>query len=215
MSKLRVASFSVSIDGFGAGPDQSLDNPMGRGGMALHQWAFTTRTFKAMFGQEGGATGDDDAFARRGFDNLGAWILGRNMFGPVRGPWPDESWRGWWNENPPYHVPVFVLTHYPRASLVMEGGTAFHFVTGGFLEALARANQAADGRDVRVGGGVETVREYLRMRAIDEMHLAISPVALGSGENLFAGIDLPALGYHCTEHVPTANATHVVFSRDG
>jgi dihydrofolate reductase len=213
MSKLRVASFSVSIDGFGAGPDQSLDDPMGKGGMALHQWAFTTRTFKQMFGQEGGATGDDDVFARRGFDNLGAWILGRNMFGPVRGPWPDESWRGWWDENPPYHVPVFVLTHYPRASLVMEGGTTFHFVTGGAQEALARAREAAQGRDIRVGGGAATVREYLRTRAIDEMHLAISPVALGSGENLFAGLDLPALGYRCTEHVPTPNATHVVFSK--
>jgi dihydrofolate reductase len=213
MSKLRVACFSVSIDGFGAGPDQSLDNPMGKGGMALHQWAFTTRTFKTMFGEEGGATGDDDAFARRGFENLGAWILGRNMFGPVRGPWPDESWRGWWDENPPYHVPVFVLTHYPRASLMMEGGTTFHFVTGGAQEALDRAREAAAGRDVRVGGGAATVREYLRTRAIDEMHLAISPVALGSGENLFAGIDLPALGYRCTEHVPTTHATHVVFSK--
>jgi len=215
MSKVRVASFSVSIDGFGAGPDQSLDYPMGRGGMALHQWAFTTRTFREMFGQDGGETGDDNVFARRGFDNLGAWILGRNMFGPVRGPWPDESWRGWWDENPPYHVPVFVLTHYPRASLVMEGGTTFHFVTGGAQEALDRAREAAQGGDIRVGGGVATIREYLRTRAIDEMHLAVSPVALGSGENLFAGIDLPALGYRCTEHVPTPNATHVVFSKTG
>jgi dihydrofolate reductase len=214
MSKVRVASFSVSIDGFGAGPGQSLDDPMGKGGMALHQWAFTTRTFREMFGQDGGETGDDNVFARRGFDNLGAWILGRNMFGPVRGPWPDESWRGWWDENPPYHVPVFVLTHHPRASLVMEGGTTFHFVTGGAQEALDRARQAAEGRDVRVGGGVATVREYLRTRAIDEMHLAISPVALGSGENLFAGLDLPALGYRCVEHVPTVHATHIVFSRD-
>lgn len=215
MPRLRVASFSVSIDGFGAGPGQDLDHPLGIGGQALHRWAFATRTFKNMFGEEGGSTGVDDAFARRGFENIGAWILGRNMFGPVRGPWPDDSWKGWWGEEPPYHVPVFVLTHHPRPPLAMKGGTIFHFVTGGAGEALARAREAAQDLDVRVGGGVATIREYLRAGAIDEMHLAISPVVMGSGENLFAGLDLDKLGYRCTEHVPTAEAMHIVLSRSG
>mgnify|MGYP001545750974 FL=1 len=215
MPKLRVASFSVSIDGFGAGPDQSLDHPLGVGGEALHRWAFETRTFKQMFGGEGGSTGTDDEFARRGFENIGAWILGRNMFGPVRGPWPDESWKGWWGETPPYHTQVFVLTHHARAPLEMDGGTIFHFVTDGIHTALERAKEAAGEHDIRLGGGVATIREYLRAGAIDEMHLAISPVLLGAGENLLAGLDLPMLGFRCTEHVPTENATHLVLTRGG
>jgi len=214
MSKLRVQSFSISIDGYGAGPNQSLDNPLGVGGMGLHQWAFATRTIQRMvFGGDGGATGVDDDFVARGFHNVGAWILGRNMFGPVRGPWPDDTWKGWWGDNPPYHVPVFVLTHHARASITMAGGTVFHFVADGILAALARATEAAAGRDVRLGGGVATIRQYLRARLIDEMHLALSPVLLGRGEALCAGIDLPALGYRCTEHVATSSATHVVLTR--
>lgn len=212
MPKLRVASFSVSLDGYGAGPEQSLDNPMGVGGMGLHQWAFATRTFRQMFGQDGGSTDIDDQFAKRGFDNVGSWILGRNMFGPVRGDW-DDSWKGWWGDNPVYHCDVFVLTHYPRAPLVMAGGTTFHFVTDGIRAALQRAMEAAGDRDVRVGGGVATVRQYLREGLIDEMHLAFSPVMLGSGEHLFAGLDLPKLGYRPNEHVQTANATHIVLTK--
>ncbi|MBL8698228.1 MAG: dihydrofolate reductase family protein [Alphaproteobacteria bacterium] len=214
MSRLRVESFTISIDGFGAGPDQSIDHPLGVGGTSLHGWAMATRTFqKNVFGNEGGEAGVDDDFAARGFRNVGAWILGRNMFGPVRGPWPDESWRGWWGENPVYHVPVFVLTHHARAPLVMQGGTTFHFVTEGTGAALARAREAAKGKDVRVGGGVDVIRQYLRQGLIDEMHIAISPVLLGSGERLFEGVDLPALGYACTEHVATPRATHLVLSR--
>lgn len=215
MSKLRVESFTISLDGFGAGPDQDISNPLGVGGTALHGWAFSTRTFqKAVLGNEGGTTeGVDEEFAARGFRNIGAWILGRNMFGPVRGPWPDENWRGWWGENPVYHVPVFVLTNHARAPLVMEGGTTFHFVTDGIAVALARAREAAGGTDVRVGGGVNVIQQYLRQRLIDEMHIAISPVLLGSGERLFDGIDLPALGYACTRHVASPLATHVVLTR--
>jgi dihydrofolate reductase len=213
MSKLRVASFSVSLDGYGAGPDQDLANPLGVGGLALHQWFFGTRTFQSMHGGDGGSTGVDEQFAARSFTNVGAWILGRNMFGPVRGPWPDDSWKGWWGDNPPYHVPVFVLTHYPRPSLAMEGGTVFHFVADGIHAALDRAKEAANGKDVRVGGGVATIREYLRAGLIDEMHLVMSPVLLGAGENLFAGIDMANLGFRCTEHVATENAMHVVLSK--
>lgn len=214
MSRIKVLCFSVSLDGFGAGPGQSLERPLGAGGETLHRWVFPTRTFqREVMGAADGATGVDDDFARRGFENLGAWILGRNMFGPVRGPWLDESWRGWWGTNPPYHVPVFVLTHHARPPLVMEGGTTFHFVTGGADEALARAREAAGGRDVRVGGGVATIRQYLQAGQIDEMHLAFAPVLLGRGESLLAGIDLPALGFRVTEHVATAEATHVVFAR--
>ena len=215
MSKLRVESFTISLDGFGAGPDQDINNPLGVGGTALHGWAFSTQTFqKAVLGNEGGTTeGVDEEFAARGFRNIGAWILGRNMFGPVRGPWPDENWRGWWGENPVYHVPVFVLTNHARAPLVMEGGTTFHFVTDGIAVALARAREAAGGKDVRVGGGVNVIQQYVRQRLIDEMHIAISPVLLGSGERLFDGIDLPALGYACTKHVASPLATHVVLTR--
>jgi dihydrofolate reductase len=213
MSKLRVHTFAISLDGYGAGPGQGQDNPLGRGGEALHEWFLPTRTFQRTFGNEGGMTGIDDDFAALGFENIGAWILGRNMFGPVRGPWPDESWKGWWGDNPPYHVPVFVLTHHARPALEMEGGTVFHFVTDGIEAALARAKQAANSRDVRIGGGAATIRQYLNARLIDEMHIAISPVLLGNGEPLFAGIDVPALGYEVTRHVPSENATHVVLSK--
>jgi dihydrofolate reductase len=214
MSKLRVESFTISLDGFGAGPDQDLNHPLGVGGTALHSWALPTRTFQQkLFGRDSGETGVDDAYAARGFQNVGAWILGRNMFGPVRGPWPDLSWRGWWGENPVYQVPVFVLTNHPRPPLVMEGGTTFTFVTEGAAAALERAREAAAGKDVRVGGGVNTIQQYLRQRLIDEIHIAISPVLLGSGERLFEGVNLPALGYACVEHEATARATHVVLSR--
>ena len=214
MSKLVVRSFAISVDGYGAGPDQSLEAPLGKGGRALHEWLFATRTGRKMFGQEGGETGVDDDFAARGFENIGAWILGRNMFGPVRGPWPDESWRGWWGESPPYHTPVFVLTHHPRQPLEMSGGTTFYFVTDGIESALRQARSAAQGRDIRVGGGVSTLRQYLTATLIDEMHLVISPVLLGAGEPLFAGLDLPRLGYRCVRHVPGARATHVVLARE-
>jgi dihydrofolate reductase len=213
MPKLRVSSFSVSLDGYGAGPNQSLENPLGVGGLALHEWAFATRTFRKMFGQDGGTTGIDDDFAARGFVDIGAWIMGRNMFGPVRGDWPDDSWKGWWGANPPYHCPVFVLTSHPRASVAMQGGTIFHFVTDGIQAALKRATEAANGRDVRLGGGVATIRQYLQAELIDAMHFAVSPALLGTGENLFAGLDLPKLGYRCSEHVPTPNATHVVLTK--
>lgn len=213
MSKLRVLSFSISLDGYGAGPNQDLTNPLGVGGTALHQWLFATRTFQQLHGKGSGSTGVDDEFAARGFANVGAWILGRNMFGPIRGAWPDDAWKGWWGPNPPYHTQVFVLTHYARPSITMEGGTVFHFVTDGIHAALKRATEAADGRDVRLGGGVATIRQCLAAGLIDDMHLALAPTLLGSGEALFAGIDLPKLGYHCSEHVPTANATHVVLAR--
>lgn len=213
MSKLKVACFALSLDGFGAGLEQSLENPGGAGGLALFEWAFATRGFRQMLGGEGGSTGVDNDFFERGFANMGAWILGRNMFGPVRGPWPDESWKGWWGTNPPFHVPVFVLTHHPRASIEMEGGTTFHFVTDGIHAALARAREAAQGRDVRLGGGVSTIRQYLNAGLIDEMHLALTPKVLGRGEALLAGIDLPALGYQAREHVSSPAALHVVIGK--
>lgn len=214
MPKVRVEGFTISLDGYGAGPEQSLNNPMGAGGGSLHGWALATRTFqKNLFGKDGGSEGIDDSFAARGFHNVGAWILGRNMFGPVRGPWPDDRWRGWWGDNPVYHVPVFVLTHHARAPLVMAGGTTFHFVTQGIEAALAQAREAAGDKDVRVGGGVSAIQQYLRQRLIDEMHFAISPVLLGSGERLFEGLDLPALGYACSQREATPLATHVVLSR--
>ncbi|HEX2547055.1 MAG TPA: dihydrofolate reductase family protein [Ramlibacter sp.] len=213
MSKVTVRAFSVSIDGFGAGPRQSLADPLGVGGESLHPWFRPTRTFQKMVGGEGGSTGVDDDFAQRSFANIGAWILGRNMFGPVRGPWPDESWKGWWGDTPPYHCPVFVLTHHERPSLQMQGGTTFHFVTGGIHEALERARAAAGGQDVRIGGGVSTVRQYLQAGLVDEMHLAIVPTVLGDGENLLAGIDLRRLGFRCTEHVGTEHALHVVLAK--
>jgi dihydrofolate reductase len=213
MSKLRVHGFTLSLDGYGAGPNQDLDHPLGVGGHELHRWAFATRTFQQMFGADGGSTGIDDDFAARGFENIGAWIMGRNMFGPVRGPWPDDSWKGWWGDNPPYHTPVFVLTNHSRASFTMSGGTTFHFVTDGIHAALLRATAAANGQDIRLGGGVATIREYMFARLVDEMHLAISPVLLGSGEHLLAGFNAPQHGYQCAEHVSTPNATHVVITR--
>lgn len=213
MPSLRVHCFAISLEGYGAGPDQSLENPLGRGGMALHEWAFATRSIRQMFGQEGGSTGIDDGFVARGFENIGAWILGRNMFGPIRGPWPDEKWKGWWGDNPPYHCPVFVLTHHARPPLAMEGGTVFHFVTDGIGAALDRARDAAKGKDIRLGGGVATIRQYLEAGLVDTMHLAIAPALLGSGEPLLAGIDLPTLGYERTEFTPTPNATHVIVEK--
>jgi len=214
MSELKVRSFTISLDGFGAGPNQSLENPMGEGAGALHQWFRATRTFQRMMGDESkGADGPDEDFAVRGFDNVGAWILGRNMFGPVRGPWPDDSWKGWWGDEPPYHVPVYVLTHHPRAPLQMKGGTTFHFVTDGIQSAYDQAKRAANGKDIRLGGGVATIRAFLQAGLVDEMHVAISPVLLGTGESLFAGLDLAAMGFRCTEHVPTAAATHIVLRK--
>ena len=214
MSKLRVASFSISLDGFGAGPNQDLENPLGVGGKDLHNWFFPTESFQKMIGNSaGGTTGVDNDFAVRGFENLGAWILGRNMFGPIRGEWPNQEWKGWWGDNPPYHTPVFVLTHHSRAPIAMEGGTTFYFVTDGIASALKKAKEAAKGKDIRIGGGVAAIREYLKAGLIDEMHLAISPVLLGSGEHLLQGIDLKKLGYRCTEHIATENATHVVIGR--
>jgi dihydrofolate reductase len=218
MSKLRVNSFTVSLDGYGAGPrqtGQTVDEPLGVGGERMHGWLVGTRTFHHVFGREGGSTGVDDEFAQRGFANVGSWILGRNMFGPVRGPWLDDAWRGWWGDNPPYHCDVFVLTHHRRKSFAMEGGTTFHFVTGGIEDALQRARAAAGGKDVRVGGGVATIQQYLRARLLDSLHVAFAPVLLGSGESLFGGIDLPALGYEVTEHAATPTATHVVLTKNG
>ena len=214
MTKLRVESFTISIDGFSAGPHQNLENPLGIGGTKLHGWAMATRTFQTqLFGAQGGETGIDDDFAARGFRNVGAWIMGRNMFGPVRGPWLDENWKGWWCDNPVYHKPVFVLTHHPRAPLVMEGGTTFYFVTEGPRVALERARAAANGQDVRIGGGASTIRQYLQEQLIDELHIAISPVLLGAGERLFEGIHLPDLGYTCRQQVASTRATHLVLTR--
>jgi dihydrofolate reductase len=213
MTKLKIQSFAVSLDGFGAGSDQSTENPLGKRGEQLHEWFFPTRTFQAMYGKNEGTSGIDEQFAARGFKNIGAWIMGRNMFGPIRGDWPNDDWKGWWGDNPPYHVSVFVLTHHAREPIEMKGGTTFHFVTDGIHAALDRAREAAGNKDVRLGGGVATIREYLKARLIDEMHLAISPVLLGMGEHLFDGIDMTRLGYRCTEHVPSPNATHIVLSK--
>ncbi len=216
MPLVRVESFTISLDGYAAGPDQALESPLGVGGEDLHQWLLPTRTFqKTLFGADGGTTGVDDDFAARGFKNVGAWILGRNMFAPSRGPWPDDGWKGWWGDNPPYHVPTFILTHHARPSIEMEGGTTFHFVTGGIHEALDRARDAAKGMDVRIGGGANTVRQFLGARLIDEMHFAISPVLLGGGERLFEGVDARALGYECAQFVASEKATHVVLQRRG
>ena len=216
MTRVRVEGFTLSLDGFGAGPDQDLDNPLGVGGPELHQWLFPTRTLQsALFGKDDGTTGVDDDFAARGFRNVGAWILGRNMFSPHRGPWQDLSWKGWWGDSPPYHVPVFVLTHHARPSIEMAGNTTFHFVTGGHHEALERARAAAGGRDVRIGGGASTIRQYLREGLIDELHLAIAPVLLGRGERLFDGVDVRAAGYTCVESVASDKATHIVLRHPG
>jgi dihydrofolate reductase len=209
MSKLRVQSFAISLDGFGAGPNQDLQNPLGVRGPELMEWFFQTQLWRKMHGQGSGETGVDNAMAESGFENIGAWILGRNMFGPVRGPWPDDSWKGWWGDEPPYHTPVYVLTHYPRAPLKMAGGTEFHFVTDGIHAALAQARTAAGGRDVRLGGGVATIRQYLRAGLIDELHLAVRPVLLGTGEHLWHDMNARALGYECVKTVAGERATHV------
>jgi dihydrofolate reductase len=213
MSKLRVQSFAISLDGYGAGLDQSLQNPIGVGGLVLFDWFFPTRTWQQMHGHEGGETGIDDDMAARGMAGNGAWILGRNMFGPVRGPWPDDSWKGWWGDEPPYHTPVFVLTHHARAPITMAGGTEFRFVTDGIHAALRQATEAAGGKDVRLGGGVSTIRQYLCAALIDELHLVVMPVLLGTGEHLFDGIDLPALGYECAGQVAGPRATHVTLRK--
>ncbi|HEX7362179.1 MAG TPA: dihydrofolate reductase family protein [Bryobacteraceae bacterium] len=213
MPKVRVNSFSISLDGYAAGPHQSLEAPLGIRGPELFEWFFSTRTWKRMYGHEGGSTGIDDEWAQRGMENVGAWILGRNMFGPVRGPWPDDLWKGWWGEEPPYHVPTFVLTHHPRKSVEMKGGTTFHFITDGIESALQRAKDEAKDKDVRIGGGVATVQQYLRARLIDELHLVFRPILLGAGESLFAGIDMAELGYRCSEHISTESAIHVKVNR--
>lgn len=213
MGRLLVQGFTISLDGYGAGPEQSLENPLGVSGERLHAWLVNTRTFKRTHGGDGGETGIDEDFAARSMAGIGAWILGRNMFGPIRGPWLDESWRGWWGNNPPYHAPVFVLTHHQRPPLEMEGGTVFHFVTEGIHAALEQAQSAADGKDIRLLGGVATIRQYLQARLVDEMHLAVSPVLLGSGEHLLTGLELPTLGYRCTKSLPSPKAVHYVIAR--
>lgn len=214
MSKVKVAAFSVSLDGYGAGPDQSLENPLGKRGEELHEWIFPTRMFQKMYGKEQGIEGTDNDFAERSFENIGAWIMGRNMFGPIRGPWLNDEWKGWWGENPPYHVPVFVLTHHPKESLIMKGGTVFHFVTDGIKSAFEKAKEAANGKDIRIGGGTSTVRQFLQAGYIDEMHLAFSPVFLGAGEHFFAGIDLPGLGFTDIQTSYGKGATHVILRRN-
>jgi dihydrofolate reductase len=215
MSKVRVAAFGISLDGFGAGVEQSLENPLGVRGPELMQWFFPTRTFQAVHGDTStGTTGVDESFAARGFENVGAWILGRNMFGPVRGPWPDDAWKGWWGDEPPYHVPVFVLTNHPREPLPMAGGTTFYFMTDGIESALAQAKKAAAGKDVRIGGGVSTVRQYMQAGLIDELHLALSPVLLGQGEALLSGIDMRALGFGPPQMAAGENATHFLITKD-
>ena len=213
MSKLRVKCFGVSLDGYGAGTDQSLENPLGVRGPELMEWFFATNLWKTMHGLGEGEKGTDNRMAEKGFENIGAWILGRNMFGPIRGDWPDDSWKGWWGDEPPYHVPVFVLTHHARAPIAMKGGTTFHFVTDGIESALAQAKAAAGARDVRLGGGVAAIRECLKARLVDEMHLAVRPLLLGAGENLMQGIDLRALGYQCTDHTAGERALHVTIGR--
>jgi dihydrofolate reductase len=213
MSKVAVCAFGISIDGYGAGPCQSLEHPLGIGGTVLHDWMWPTRTIQRMHGKDGGITGIDDDFAARGFENVGAWIMGRNMFGPVRGSWPNDEWKGWWGENPPFHTPVFVLTHHARAPISMAGHTTFHFVTDGVDAALQCAAQAANCKDIRIGGGVATIQQFLRAQLIDEIHLAISPTLIGSGEQLFANIDIIKLSYRCTEHASTEKAIHVVLSK--
>ena len=213
MTRVRVAGFTVSVDGFGAGADQSINDPLGKGGRALHQWFVGTKTFRAMMGKGEGSEGVDETYAARSMEGFGAFILGRNMFGPVRGDWPDDSWKGWWGDNPPYHAPTFILTHHARDPIVIEGRTTFHFVTDGIESALEQARAAAGERDVKIGGGVATVRQYLEAGEIDELHFAISPIVLGRGEAMFTGIDLPSLGYRVTEHVTTELAMHVVLAR--
>jgi len=213
MTKVKVAGFGVSLDGFSAGTDQSLNHPLGMRGDEIFQWFFPTRAFLEMLGKEGGETGVDNEFGRRAMEGFGAFILGRNMFGPVRGEWPDDQWKGWWGDNPPYHAPTFILTHYPRPPIEMLGGTTFHFVTDGIESALQKAREAAGAKDIKIGGGVETVRQYIQAGRVDEIHLAVAPIALGRGESLFSGLDLRALGYRTVEHVATDLATHIVLAK--
>ena len=213
MSKVKVAGFSVSLDGFGAGADQSMEHPLGKRGDEIFQWFFPTKAFRTMIGQDGGDTGPDDTFGRRAMAGFGAFILGRNMFGPSRGPWPDDGWKGWWGDTPPYHAPTFILTHHPRPPIEMLGGTIFHFVSEGIEVALQKARAAAGARDVKIGGGVETVRQYIQAGHVDKIHLAMAPVAIGQGEPLFSGLDLRALGYRTVEHVATERATHIVLAK--
>lgn len=213
MSKVIVSGFSLSVDGFGAGPDQSLEDPLGKRGQELHTWMFDTKMFKQMIGDEGGSEGVDNDYAIRSMSGFGAFIMGRNMFGPVRGDWPDDAWKGWWGDNPPYHTPTFVLTHHPRNAIEMDGGTSFHFVTDGIASALEKAKAAAGDKNVKIAGGVSVVRQYLQAGLIDEMHLAIPPVVLGRGEAMFAGIDLPALGFSVAERAVTDAATHIVLKK--
>ena len=213
MSKVKVAAFSVSLDGYAAGPDQSRENPLGKRGEELHEWIFPTKMFQNMYGKGEGTEETDNDFAEKSFENLGAWIMGRNMFGPIRGPWQDDEWKGWWGENPPYHVPVFVLTHHAREPLIMKGETTFHFVTGGIESTLEKARKTANGKDIRIGGGTSTIRQFLQAGYIDEMHLAFAPVFLGSGEHLFAGINLPELGFTETQTMYGKSATHVILKK--
>lgn len=215
MARVRVESFTISLDGYGAGPDQSSEQPLGIGGEALHDWLVSTRRWLGLHGKEGGDAGIDDTFAQRSHRGVGAWIMGRNMFGPVRGPWPDASWQGWWGDDPPFDGPVFVLTHHERPPLEMAGGTVFHFVTGGIHEALEQARQAAGDKDVQISGGAGTIRQYLRAGLIDEAHIAIAPILLGSGERLFEGLDVPASGYECVQFAPSEKAAHMVLRRRG
>lgn len=212
-TKVRVSNFSISLDGYGAGPDQGIEHPLGIGGEDMHDWVVATRSWRQMHGKEGGSEGIDNDFSARGAENIGAWILGRNMFGPVRGPWPDAKWKGWWGDNPPYHVPVYVLTHYARPPLEMEGGTTFHFVTEGIHDALARARETAGGKDILIGGGPNTIQQYLREGLIDELHIAITPTILGGGERLFEGVDLNKSGYECVRFQASEKATHVIIER--
>lgn len=213
MSKVKVAAFSISLDGFGAGINQSIENPLGIRGQELHKWMYPTKMFQKMIGREGGTEGIDNDLAEKSMENNGAWIMGRNMFGPIRGPWPNDEWKGWWGEEPPFHVPVFVLTNHSREPIEMKGGTTFHFITDGIESALERAKKAADGKDIRIGGGVSTIRQFLLAGYIDEIHFAISPVFLGSGEHLFTGVDLPNLGFKQLQKINTENATHIILSK--
>lgn len=213
IGKVRVSAWSVSVDGFGAGPDQSLENPLGVGGELLHHWVFPTDSFRTRFGQSEGETGVDDEFSKRSMEGLGAWILGRNMFAPSRGDWPDDDWKGWWGAEPPYHVPVLILTHHARDPIEMEGGTVFHFETGGVEAALEKARVFAGDKDVRIGGGAETIRQYLQLGLIDELHVAVSPVVLGRGEPFWEGLDLPALGYEVASSTAGERATHLILTR--
>lgn len=213
MSKVKVTAFSISLDGYGAGPDQSLETPLGKGGEQLHEWFIPTKMFQRMMNKEEGTEGTDNDFAEKSFENIGAWIMGRNMFGPIRGPWPNDEWKGWWGDTPPYHVPVFVLTNHAREPINMKGGTTFHFVTDGIESALEKAKKAANGKDIRIGGGVSTIRQFLQAGYIDEMHLAFSPVFLGAGEHLFAGIDLPKLGFTDVQTTYSKSAAHVILKK--